>query len=123
MMWIYIAGLVFACTTVNHLGLVSAVEEVIGIELPIVNCVRCFTFWTVFIYLLTTTHDVIMSPAIALLASYIAIWLELLEGFIDTLHTRIYDTIYPTDDDTSSADDDKGDTENAMSELRQITGK
>ena len=41
--------------------------------------------------------------AISILSSYIAIWLELLEGIIDKLYSYIYGKIYPTAD---SSDDD-----------------
>ena len=35
--WIDIAGIVFACTAANHLGLIQAVEMVIHRRLPIVS--------------------------------------------------------------------------------------
>ena len=100
MEWTDIAGIVFACVTANHLGLVKAIEETYERELPVINCVKCLTFWSVLVYMVFATRDVITSLAISFLASYTALWLELLEGFIDFLYLRIYEKIYQsaTDD-------------------------
>ena len=94
-MWIDIAAIVFVCTAVNHLGLIAAIERVIRHRLPVVNCPKCLTCWSVFAYGIATVPYV--SPqivarmlAISLLSSYLAIWLELLMYAIDTLYNRIY---------------------------------
>jgi len=94
-MWIDIAAIVFVCTAVNHLGLIRAIERVIRHRLPVVNCPKCLTCWSVFAYGVATVPYV--SPkivarmlAISLLCSYLAIWLELLMYAIDTLYNRIY---------------------------------
>ena len=90
-----IAAIVFACTAVNHLGLIKAIEGIVKREILIINCPRCLTFWSVFAYGIATAPYV--SPqivarllAISLLCSYLAIWLELLMYAIDTLYNRIY---------------------------------
>ena len=90
-----IAAIVFVCTAVNHLGLIAAVERVIRHRLPVVNCPKCLTCWSVFAYGIVTVPYV--SPqivarllAISLLCSYLAIWLELLMYAIDTLYNIIY---------------------------------
>lgn len=94
-MWIDIAAIVFVCTAVNHLGLIAAIERVIRHRLPVVNCPKCLTCWSVFAYGIATVPYI--SPqivarllAISLLCSYLAIWLELLMYAIDTLYNRIY---------------------------------
>lgn len=94
-MWIDIAATVFVCTAANHLGLIAAIERVIRHRLPVVNCPKCLTCWSVFAYGIATVPYV--SPqivarllAISLLCSYLAIWLELLMYAIDTLYNRIY---------------------------------
>lgn len=92
-----IAGIVFACVTANHLGLVKAIEETFDRELPIVNCVKCSSFWVVLFYTIFATWNVITSLAISFLAGYVAIWLELFEGFIDSIYLRLYEKIYTTD--------------------------
>lgn len=96
--WIDIAGIVFVCVTANHLGLIKAIEETAGRELPVVNCVKCSTFWAVLIYTSFVTRQVIAPLAVSFLASYVAVWLELTEGFIDTLYSKIYGKIYPAED-------------------------
>ena len=105
-----IASIVFVCVTMNHLGLISTIEGIIKHSLPVVNCPKCASFWSVFVYgmaevdsSLFTLHSSLRLLAISFLASYSALWLELLEGFIDTLYTKLYDTIYPTTD-TSDTD-------------------
>lgn len=98
MMLLDIAALVFTCTTVNHLGLIAAIEEKTGRRLEVFNCPKCLSFWMTLTYTILMTHDIILSPAISLLASYIAIWLELLEGYIDILYSRFYDKIFPAED-------------------------
>ena len=96
-MWIDVASIVFVCVTANHLGLIEAVEDIAGTRLPIVNCVKCFTFWLTLFYMLFATYTVIPSLAISFLASYIAVWLELFEGIIDTYYKMLYDKIYDKD--------------------------
>ena len=108
-MWIDIASIVFVCVTANHLGLIKAIEEVTGVELHIVNCVKCFTWWTTLLYMVCTCHSVITSLAISFLCSYLAIWLELFEGYIDTLYLKLYEKIYSdSTDDTPATDTDDG---------------
>jgi hypothetical protein len=114
-MWIDIAGIVFICVTMNHLGLVKAIEETFDKELPIVNCVRCSTFWVVLFYTLFVTRDVIASLAISFLSGYSAIWLELAEGYIDTLYVKLYGKIYKGSYNTDSASTDNGNSAGSVS--------
>lgn len=109
MYWIDIVSIVFASVTVNHLGLVKAVEKAVGVILPVVNCPKCLTFWMTLTYCCheaTTYRMVITSLAISFLASYVAIWLELIEAYIDTLYLSIYGKITTADnnyEDTAGA--------------------
>lgn len=100
-MWIDIASIVFVCVTANHLGLIKAIEEELERELPILNCCKCFSFWVTLPYTLIVTHSPFTSLAISFLCSYLAIWLELLEGYVDVFYNKFYGKIYPTDDQTS----------------------
>ena len=95
-----IASIVFACVTANHLGLIAAIEDVSKMEIPIARCPKCLTFWCTLAYTLWSVgfSDLPLVLAISFLASYSALWLELLEGYVDTLYTKLYDTIYPTTD-------------------------
>ena len=118
MIWTDIASIVFICVTMNHLGLIKAIEEHFEIELRGVNCVKCSTFWCVLIYTVLSSRSLILPLAISFLCSYIALWLELFEGFIDYLYHRIYEKIYSeSDNNTPSSVRDKGGTNSTMSEL------
>jgi len=117
-MWIDIASIVFVCVTANHLGLVKAAEKVVDIEIPIINCPKCFTFWSVLIYEVWVVgfSDIPLLLAISFLCAYLALWLELLEGFVDTLYLWLYEKNYPnTENDTPAADADSGNTAGTVS--------
>lgn len=109
MSWIDIACIIFVCVTANHLGLVEAVEKIVGKRLMIVNCPKCLTFWVTLAYCCDkiATHTTVVL-AISFLASYSALWLELLEGYVDTLYIKLYDKIYNTSDNTTASDTDNG---------------
>lgn len=100
MTWIDIASIVFVAVTANHLGLISAIESAINRKLWIVDCPKCLSFWGVLIYgyLFEGILELVVLLAISFLSSYAAIWLELLEAYIDTLYQKLYDKIYPTED-------------------------
>lgn len=123
--WIDIASIVFVCVTMNHLGLITAIESVIKNRLPILNCPKCCTFWSVLLYGLIANHFVEIHEllAISFLASYIAIWLELFEGFIDTLFLKLYGKIYNTSDNAITSDSNGGNQASSMPELRQQSEK
>jgi hypothetical protein len=65
----------------------------------------------------TAAYGAITVLAISFLASYVAIWLELIEGLIDKLYMKCYEIIteYPNDTDSSDADD--GDSADSVSDL------
>ena len=108
--WMGIAAVVFFGVTVNHLGLIAAVERVVRHRLPILNCPKCLTFWSVLAYGLSGDGLLAALPsflprliAISILCSYLAVWIELSEGLIDKLYDYVYRKIYPTAD-TADAD-------------------
>jgi hypothetical protein len=120
MNWIDIACIVFVCVTVNHLGLVRAIEDVMDREFVIINCPKCLTFWVtmLYCYVNNATYGTMVVLAMSFLASYVAIWVELFEGFIDTIYNKIYEKIYPdTADDAVAADADESDPPGSVSEL------
>ena len=113
MVWNDIACIVFICTCMNHLGLIGAIEDVIKHPLPIVNCVKCSSFWCTLSYCFWCGCHPITMLAISFLASYSAIWLELAMGIIDFLYSTAYGKIYSTtDNDKDSANTYNGDTTN-----------
>lgn len=91
--WRTIACIVFICTAVNHLGLIPTIERVTKRKLWVIDCPKCFTCWSVMTYQLVTGCNWLTSLAIALLCSYIALWLNLFMYAIDTLYNRIYGKI------------------------------
>lgn len=101
--WEDICLLTLSCVLANHMGLISAIEEIIGSKLPIVNCVKCSTFWSVLILCLFIGFGVITSVAISFLSSYLAIWLELFFGFIDSCYEKTYNAIYKGSETSAEA--------------------
>ena len=104
-MWIDIASIVFVCVTMNHLGLIKAIEEKAGFEFTILCCPKCCTFWCVLLYSVFAYKQILIPLAIYFLASYSATWLELFEAFIDTLYLRLYDKITTKYSDYTTAAD------------------
>ena len=96
-MWEDIACIVFVSVTANHLGLIDSIEIIVKRKLIIVNCPKCLSYWLVLSYMVFHTEDIITSLAVSFLASYCAIWLELLEGIIDTFYNYVYGKIYSAD--------------------------
>ena len=111
MEWRDIACIVFVCTAVNHLGLIGKLEEMWG-KLPILDCPKCLTFWSVLFYGITTipcdfSQVLTALPlllAISFLCSYLAIWLELIMYAIDTLYNRIYGIIENNNEENRDED-------------------
>ena len=117
-MWIDIASIVFICVTMNHLGPIKDVEAWIGMKIPVIGCVKCCTFWVTLLWCCVTnaTEVTVHVLAISFLASYLAIWFELFEGYIDTLYMKVYEKIYPnTDNDAPASDTDNGDSAGSVS--------
>ena len=105
-----IAGIVFACTAANHLGLIGSIQLVLKWnKLPIVSCVKCFSFWAVLAYCVGCCDDIATAIeeaprmlAISFLSAWAAIWLDLGMGFIDYLYMKAYGKIYTTADGTDA---------------------
>ena len=108
-----IAMLVLSAVLANHLGLIEAVEKVIRHKIPILNCAKCLSFWSVLAYCFITCHNAIASVAISFVCAYLAVWLELLCGVIDTLYNKMYETLYTTKAGGPT------DTESELSELHK----
>ncbi len=110
-MWLDTACILFVCVTANHLGLIPAIEDTLGIKLPIVNCCKCFTFWSILILWLVYSQPITVSIAVSFAAAYLAIWIEIAEGYIDYIYNKVYEKIYvSTENDTPATTTDAGDT-------------
>lgn len=114
-MWSDIAAIVFVATTINHLGLISAIESAIDRKLWIVDCPKCLSFWLSLFWLITSCPP-ITALAVSLLASYSALWLELAEAYLDSLYLLLYEKIKSTGDDNQDpADANNGNPAGSMS--------
>ena len=113
--WIDVAMLVISCVLINHMGLIDSVEKIIKHEIPILNCIKCLTFWIVLIYLILNGFNVVISVATSFLLSYVAIWLEFLFGLIDILYENTYKRIYKDSTNTEKTDTDNSNTEESES--------
>ena len=118
--WIDIACIVIACTAANHLGLISAIEDVIGKRIPVLNCCKCASFWSVLIYgccCIATygTCRIVTVLAISFLCANLAIWLELIMGIVDYYYNKVYGKIYTTSDNAPASDTDEGNSAGTMS--------
>ncbi len=110
-----IASIMIVCVAANHMGLVSAIEDVVGFRLPIINCTKCSTFWLTLFYGVGIGADIIEVLAISFLSAWLALWVELGMGYIDTLYYKVYEKIYSgAEDNEASADTPCGDTENPL---------
>lgn len=120
-MWTDIACVLFACVAANHLGLIDAIKEILGREIPIVGCAKCLTFWVTLPVCLLHHTCIVRAAAISFLSAYLTIWLELFMGFIDKKFEKLYDTIYSTtpttDADTNGTDQSNGNTKGSVSDL------
>lgn len=119
MIWIDVVSIVFVCVTMNHLGLIKAIEEKAECEFHILNCPKCSTMWCTFVYTACAfgISDVPLMLAISFLASYSALWLELLEGYIDTLYLKLYEKIYNSAADAPATDPDNGHSAGSLPKL------
>lgn len=122
-----VAAVTLAAVLANHMGLIEAIERVVRHKLPIINCSRCLTFWSVLICLVCCRSTATSWPVIvatSFLAAYAAMWLELLFGIIDKQYDKIYEKTYP-EADKEAAEAGAGAThaesaEAGLSELREI---
>ncbi len=121
-----VAAVTLAAVLVNHMGLIETIEGIIKHKLPIINCSRCLTFWSVLCLL--CCNNVAAKPttivATSFAAAYAAMWLELLFGIIDKQYDKIYKKTYP-EAAKEAAEAGAGAThtdgaEAGLSELREI---
>ena len=102
MQWMDVVFLTVAAVLVNHLGLIDAIEKVARRELPIINCSRCLTFWSVLVWLcfntVAFTRHIPVILAASSIAAFLAPWLELLFGLIGKLYEKIYEKTFPQAD-------------------------
>lgn len=94
-MLLNIVMLMLSATLANHMGLVDAVEKLIRHKIPILNCSKCATFWTVLTYQMLMVREPIASVALSFISAYVAVWFEMALGWLETKKNKIYESIYP----------------------------
>ena len=120
MQWMDVAFLTVAAVLVNHLGLIEAIEKVARRELPIINCSRCLTFWSVLAWMcvsMPSSQHIPVILATSTIAAFLAPWLELCFGLIGKLYEKIYEKTFPKADtsEASAGDTDTEDSTTAVS--------
>lgn len=105
-----IVSIVVACTMVNHLGLVQAIEDVIRHNIPIVDCPKCFTFWSTLVFCMVSGVGLPPCLAISVIASMTSIWLDLMLTVSDYYYIKVYETFAHSDSADSSSSSDCGDS-------------
>lgn len=112
-----IVMLMVCCVLANHLGLIEAVEKFIEHKIPILNCIKCSTFWICLLYSLFLGGGIIVSVMISFALAYAAIWLELVFGLIDVAYEKAYKRIYKDSETANKENTDYADTEDSESAL------
>lgn len=125
MMWADVAMIMFSSVMMIHMGLVDAILDVLGMRdrhVPVVTCPKCSTWWLSIAYMIATGHDVILSVATSFLASYCAIWFDLLLGQMDVWYEYIYKRINecPKADDTVVHNKNNGKRKGKDSSLSKV---
>lgn len=119
-----IVFILISCTLANHLELVVTIENIIHHRLPIVDCSKCFTFWSVLVFCLLSGTPIVRCLAISFMAALLAVWLELLLSILDYYYIKIYETYNTTNapDSTSASDvhPNGDDTHDTVSELQEV---
>lgn len=88
-----VVAIVLSCVMAIHMGLIDAVLSVYNLgdrNIPVIRCPKCLTFHSVLWYWVFTGHNILYTIAVAFIASYIAIWADLLLGLMDVLYENIY---------------------------------
>lgn len=71
----------------HHLGLSEAMSKVIS---KVLKCPRCLSFWTVLLVLVLHGYNVFFAIGLSLLMAYLAIWSELLLGYLNQLYEKLW---------------------------------
>lgn len=74
-------------TLSHHLGLSEAMSKVIS---KVLKCPRCLSFWTVLLVLVLHRYNVFFAIGLSLLMAYLAIWSELLLGYLNQLYEKLW---------------------------------
>ncbi len=99
-MWKDAALLTLSCVLFIQMGLSEAIQEKLSINVQILSCVKCSTFWANLTYLLLSGQRLIDSVAAAFLCSYSALWLALIYDKGTQYYNKCYEKITNQDTET-----------------------
>lgn len=93
MEWIDIAKIIVAVVLFENMGMRTAIEKVTGYNFKVLSCTRCTTFWSILFYISLYEATIIDAISFSFIGSYIAVWCELLFGYLTLIYERIYKKI------------------------------
>ena len=114
-MWKEAALLAVGCVLFINMGLSDAIQETLGIHSRILSCVKCFTFWSILVYLTFKGCKLYEVVSASFLFSYLALWLDLGLSALNAKYNELYQQIL-------SAAADKADTNPSGKRKRSKTG-
>lgn len=85
-------GLIFlSCVLFVHLGLGATICRIIRLDIYLLKCPRCMTFWSILAYTLFATDygwEVCISSSFV--ASYLSLWADLVFKKIAEVYEKLY---------------------------------
>lgn len=90
--------LIISCVLFIQMGLSEAIQNIIKVDLIILSCPKCLTFWSVLLYCVLSNYDFIICLATSFISSYIALWLVLLYDLLAITYNKCYEDINKEDD-------------------------
>lgn len=97
------ALLALACTLFVNMGLSDAIQEFLGIKFKILSCVKCFTFWSVLVYLTFRGARLYQVVSASFVFSYLALWLDLGLSALNKIYNESYQQILSAEADKTDA--------------------
>lgn len=88
-----VALLIISCVLFVEMGLSQAIQNIIKVNLIILSCPKCLTFWSILLYCILNSYGFIICLATSFISSYIALWLVLLYDFLAIIYNRSYEKI------------------------------
>jgi hypothetical protein len=89
-----VASVFISCVLFIHMGLGDAISETLKIDFVLLRCVKCLTFWSMLAYTIVFTSITWTACiAIAFLASYAALWADLVLSKVAAIYDEKYNKI------------------------------
>ena len=82
-----------SCVLFIQMGLSKAIQDFLHIDVGIVSCPKCCTFWICLCHFVLHDYGIIESVAASFIASYAATWLALVYDALAILYNYCYEQI------------------------------